>query len=460
MKKFILLLLFNFFLVNLFAQAPQIDSLQKLLATTKEDTVKVDVLRRLSFYDQSFQHGLDLANEGLALAKKISFEKGEALCLRQVGNQYWSVSNFPMALHYYLESLKIFERIHNTTGLATCYASIGFIYKEEGDYQTALDYYYKSEALAHADSDNYRHALNNQQIGEVYLTFNKLDSALKYYQRSYELFNTGNDKFQFDIVLTGLGDIQKEMGNSELAIAYYRQAIRNGIAYNDTLDLSQVYLDIANFYNGEGQKDSAIFYAQHSLQSAQSATVLKNVIESGKLLSALYQNKDDKKALQYLQIAQNANDSLFSSQKNIQLQNMFFNETQRENELAEKEKKDAEERKQNIQYALMAFGIITFILLFLLFSRSIVANQKLISFFGVLGLLVVFEFINLLIHPWLASFTHESPVLMLLVLVLIASLLIPLHHRLEKWIKEKMIEKNKAIKLAAAKKIIEKLKKK
>jgi hypothetical protein len=78
----------------------------------------------------------------------------------------------------------------------------------------------------------------------------------------------------------------------------------------------------------------------------------------------------------------------------------------------------------------------------------------------VLGLLVVFEFINLLIHPWLASFTHESPVLMLLVLVLIASLLIPLHHRLEKWIKEKMIEKNKAIRLAAAKKTIEKLEKK
>jgi hypothetical protein len=102
-------------------------------------------------------------------------------------------------------------------------------------------------------------------------------------------------------------------------------------------------------------------------------------------------------------------------------------------------------------------GIVTFIVLFLLFSRSIVANEKWISFFGILGLLIVFEFINLLIHPWLAHFTHESPVLMLLALVAIASLLIPLHHRLEKWIKEKMIEKNKAIRLSAAKKTIEKL---
>jgi hypothetical protein len=76
------------------------------------------------------------------------------------------------------------------------------------------------------------------------------------------------------------------------------------------------------------------------------------------------------------------------------------------------------------------------------------------------GFLVVFEFINLIIHPWLSSTTHDSPVLMLLALVAVASLLIPLHHRLEKWIKVKMTEKNKAIRLAAAKRTIEKLEKK
>ena len=77
-----------------------------------------------------------------------------------------------------------------------------------------------------------------------------------------------------------------------------------------------------------------------------------------------------------------------------------------------------------------------------------------VSFFAVLGLLIVFEFVNLLIHPWLAGYTHESPVLMLLALVVIAALLIPLHHRLEHWIKLKMVEKNKAIRLAAAEKTI------
>jgi hypothetical protein len=46
---------------------------------------------------------------------------------------------------------------------------------------------------------------------------------------------------------------------------------------------------------------------------------------------------------------------------------------------------------------------------------------------------------------------------MLLALVAVASLLIPLQQRIEKWVKEKMTTKNKAIRLANAKKTIEKL---
>ena len=87
---------------------------------------------------------------------------------------------------------------------------------------------------------------------------------------------------------------------------------------------------------------------------------------------------------------------------------MTFDEQLRQQEITTEKIKAEEQRKKSIQFALIALGIIVFIILFLLFSRSIVANQRLISFFGVLGLLIVFEFINLLIHPWLASFTHES----------------------------------------------------
>ena len=68
--------------------------------------------------------------------------------------------------------------------------------------------------------------------------------------------------------------------------------------------------------------------------------------------------------------------------------------------------------------------------------------------------MAVFEFINLLIHPYLARLTNDSPPLMLLILIGIGALLVPLHHKLEHWIAHALTEKNKQIRLAAAKKTI------
>jgi len=240
-------------------------------------------------------------------------------------------------------------------------------------------------------------------------------------------------------------------------LAYFREAIRNGISYNDTLGLSFTYLRIAKLYDAVGPRDSSIFYAKLSMFHSQRANVLQNVIESGKLLSKLYESKNDKEALRCLKISLAAKDSLFSRERTMQIQNMLFNETERVSEIAEKVKKDAVERKLNIQYAFIALGIITFFILFLLLSRSFITNTRLIEFFGVLALLIVFEFLNLLLHPFLERITNHTPLLMLFALVCIASLLIPLHRRVEKWSTAKLVEKNKKIRLANAKKTIEKL---
>jgi tetratricopeptide (TPR) repeat protein len=456
MKKTLLLILFGFSLAGVKAQAPQVDSLTRLLATTKEDTIKVMVLAKLCFYDQNFRHGLDLAQEGLALARKIKYEKGEAACIIRMGSQYSWISNFPMALHYFLEALKISERIGDKEGLATAYYDIGMVYKTQSDFQNALNYFKKS-APFFSNDNYYRLACLNTDFGDVYALLDKQDSALKYYQRSYELFTLSKDKYQFIFTLIGLGDVQLKMGNRELAMGYYREAIQNGISYNDSLGLSSVYLRIARLYDAAGEKDSCKIYAERTFLYAQRVNVLQNIIESGKLLSKLYENENDQKALRYLQIALEANDSLFSRERTLQIQNMSLAETVREKEMEDKKEQDAAERKINIQYVLIALGIVTFLILFLLLSHSIIVTEKWISFFGILSLLIVFEFINLVLHPHIERITDHSPLLMLLALVLLASILIPLHHRIEKWVKEKMTEKNKKIRLANAKKTIAKL---
>ena len=164
-----------------------------------------------------------------------------------------------------------------------------------------------------------------------------------------------------------------------------------------------------------------------------------------------------KSAYYYFKVELALEDTIFSQERINKAQALAFNEEIRVAEEQNKKIKAEEQRKLNVQYALLAFGIITFIILFLLLSRSFITNTKIIEFLGVIALLIVFEFLNLLLHPFLERVTHHSPVLMLLALVCIAALLVPLHHKVEKWATAKLIEKNKQIRLAAAKKTIEQL---
>ena len=95
------------------------------------------------------------------------------------------------------------------------------------------------------------------------------------------------------------------------------------------------------------------------------------------------------------------NAQIFSENNINKIQVFAFNEQIRNIEKIAKKTAEAQQRKQNIQYPLLAPGIITFIIFFLLLSRSFITNTKMIEFFGVIALLIVFEFLNLLLHPFL-----------------------------------------------------------
>ncbi|MGR9791985.1 hypothetical protein ACUOFZ_24690, partial [Escherichia coli] len=91
--------------------------------------------------------------------------------------------------------------------------------------------------------------------------------------------------------------------------------------------------------------------------------------------------------------------------------------------LEEAKQKEKEDRNHNLQLAFIAIGILSLIIIFLLLSNSFIVSHQLVGFLSVLVLLVVFEFINLLIHPFLEKITHDSPLFMLLGLVAVAALI-------------------------------------
>jgi tetratricopeptide (TPR) repeat protein len=294
-------------------------------------------------------------------------------------------------------------------------------------------------------------------MGLCFLNLGQLDSALKYEQNAYELQINSRGKA---IALARLGSIHTAMNNYDVALSFYRMGIPVAIANSDNNALTELYSGIFTLFQKQQQYDSCIYYGRKELETAQEfGTPAAIAAAYSDLFTSYKKNNTTDSALKYLELAAITKDTLITQEKIRQQQILAFQEESRQKEKQAELKIAAEKRKQDIQFAAIAVGVICFILLFLLLSRSIIINANWIRFLSVLALLVSFEFINLVIHPYLSGYTNDSPILMLCALVIISAMLIPLHHKIEKWIVEKMVEKNKAIRLAAARKTIEKLEK-
>jgi hypothetical protein len=195
-----------------------------------------------------------------------------------------------------------------------------------------------------------------------------------------------------------------------------------------------------------GKYELAKQLALENLAVARNAGINEGISNVGGILRRVYTQAGKKDSIiYYAQMQIDYKDSVSNQKRVAEFQNMTFAQQLKNIDEQSKIYEANEQREKNIQFALIAIGIIIFISIFLLLSRSIIVNEKWIEFLGVLGLLIVFEFINLFIHPYISEATNDSPIFMLLILVVVAGLLIPMHHRLEKWIKEQMVAKNKKI---------------
>lgn len=459
MKNLLAYFFVFFYILNVAGQNNYVDPILKKISVENNDDKKIDLVVEL--YTTEFNNNPDLVIEtGLKLLEQSQVKNDiveESVAYSILGHGYRLAGNNIKGLDFHHKALALAEKSGNNSLLAMVENQMAHIYKDREENEKAINLYLS--ALKHSLQGKNEKLRNWPllNLGAVYLDANKLDSSLMFSQRAYESCIRMNDKSALGYILTNLGGVQSKLGNAQLAITYYYMAIDELSDTSMIRHLCISYTGLAEHYQRNNQTDSCIVYAKKAISLVNNTVFYYLSNKPAKLLFEIYQDKNCDSTLKYVKIFKTANDSLYNKKANQQIQLMTFDEDLRQQELAAEKIHEAELRRQNLQYAGIAVGIFTFFILFSLLSHSVIVNIKLISFLGVLGLLMVFEFINLLLHPFLEKVTNHSPILMLLALVVIASLLIPLHHKLEKWIKVRMTEKNKEIKLASAKKTIEEL---
>jgi tetratricopeptide (TPR) repeat protein len=435
------------------SRAARFDSLSKVLKTAKADTVKVKTLNDIGYLfiwdnpNLAMQYGL----QSLTLAQQLKYTEGERTAMFIIGEALAVSGNALKATEIKLKNLKLAEKTGSIASIGASYLSIAAGYFYQGDYEQMIRYTKMAMRLpGFYETSELR---INGFLGEAYLKLKKYDSALYYTQRAYEI--DLKEARHWSVPYFTLAAIHEHQQHYNLALEYYKLGMTGETKMKDLID---GHLGFANVYVKMGRPDSALIYVRKAIQEGQANAFQLEVLQAAIIAKDIFKTKGNKdSAFAYQELVTAANDSLFSEEKTRAVQNLMFSEQLRQQEAESKKILDEDERKNNLQFIAIALGLVVFLLLFFLFSHSIIANQKLIRFLGVIGLLISFELLNLWLHPYIATITHHSPLLMLLTMVCLAALLIPLHHRLEHWVTHKMVEKNNRIRLLAAKKVISQL---
>jgi tetratricopeptide (TPR) repeat protein len=446
MRRWFLAFLSAFFLLTARSQSNGKDSLQPLSIAGKEDSNKVKQFLELS---KDYKHSrpdsaLQYARQALRLSRKLSFKRGEAMSLSSLALGYLYANNRPKALENYLKALKKYEGLNDEEGIAFSLHNIGLCYSDQQEYKLALAYLHQSKYI-NEQQHNRPYLLNNLLIlGGCYEQMNRLDSALYYANKSYELASQLMDKEKMGMTARILGDIHAKMEQPGLAMEYYRLSLPLHMAVNNDYGISNSTLGIAKLFRKEGKKDSALYYARLSLFAARQGNFPQPMLNAASFLADYFQNIHQiDSAYTYLKVTMDIRDTLFSQEKVKTLLQLTFNEQERQQELAMQKELDTQERKENLQLLIIAVVIPLFFLMVVLLSHS-KAKLRTIELMGRLSLLLLFEFIALFIHPYIAKWTHHSPVWMLLILVAIGGVLVPLHHTLEHWVESLVLKREMA----------------
>ncbi|MEO6668890.1 MAG: hypothetical protein ABIN36_05410 [Ferruginibacter sp.] len=315
--------------------------------------------------------------------------------LVSIGDLYGLKKNNEMAMSYYEKSLKLADSLKFEPIKAMAYRSIVNNYLNANQPQKALVYFNE-----HPQLKNFLQALNfghfvDQSYGYIYMQLGKYDSAKYYYEKVAPFFESS--------VNSG-----------------------NQFGYNYQLGL---------LYRKTGENDKALGHLLKAKELSEQIGELQTMGSVVAQLDSLYQAKGDyKEAMLYSSLNYKYKDSVEKLGKEKDMLQIEAADEQQRLARIQKEELDQKHKRHNIQYMLIIIGIITLFIVMVMMGMFKVSATT-IKMIGFFAFLMFFEFIFLILKKNIYGFTKGEPWKDLSFMILLAAILLPLHH----WLEHKVI---------------------
>lgn len=371
----------SFISFNIHAQADNADSFKVIINQQKGNSTEVDAIIHLGVLQEKFDSITRYAQQGLLLAERINYKKGTADCYMLFAGAYGGRGNFSQAIEQLLSALDIYTAIDDRVGRASANLLLQGTYRDAGEYRKALSYGFQGERIAEANKiiggdlvfpGSRLAPLFLAEIGQTYVLMGQLDSASFYTKKAIEQkekFNGADWNFPVYLLATIKtleGDYQQAQKNFHLSASL---ALQNGVERDELQNFS----GMSTMFKKAGIPDSAIYYAQIVVHSTVPDLETKNLQEAMDNLAELYQmtgNKDS--AIRYIVLSYHLKDSMFSKEKDRELQNIIFNEKLKQQQIESEHTRF----KSRVQLYTMGAGLLILLAIALLLWRNNLHKQK------------------------------------------------------------------------------------
>ena len=254
--------------VNCFAQDRKIDSIENVLKSEGEDTLKTGSLNDLSekFWRKSaYDSALKYAGMALDLSKKLEYTRGAARAYTNMGNCNYFRGNYVEAVSYYNEAYTRFKLIGSKKGMVGCLNNIGVINMNQGEYPKALEVYFKVLELSTELKYKQAELASYGNIGLIYYYQKDDEKAVDNIKKAIDMAREIKDSASLANNLMNIADVFQAMTKYDSALACFKNALYIDQKVGDMYNAACNFQNIGLIYNIRKNYEDAVAFVDKSL---------------------------------------------------------------------------------------------------------------------------------------------------------------------------------------------------
>lgn len=384
MRKLVFLLLFGSCIVLGQNEKP---SIEKINNYRKNDTIKVEMIidycvsNTFSNSDAVYKY----AKQALDISKNIKYKVGEIRALNCIGNYYYQIASYDKAVKYYNEALSIAEKNKDKHNQVIGLSNLASVYTRIHQENKAISLFKIADSLLLATNNKYsqNRAALLTNMGMAYSSLKQHQKAIEYHLKTLEICENKNIQFGIALSKSNIGEEYIRLKKFTVAKPYLIEAaeISEKSGYDNFL--GKIYKNLAEIDLSIANNSSAIQFLEKSIAIAKKVNDQTVLLTTTKLLyETNFVQNDFKNAFLNLKTYAEINEQINGNDKQqiIAEINTKYETEKKEAQIKslsqQKRIAELESKRQKTTLLLLIVGIISSVIMALLFFKRYKTNQQ------------------------------------------------------------------------------------